>query len=135
MRFTIYPELPASDIRRARDWYARNLGLQPTRVNGEPAKAGAPIDEDSELLYETGTATFGIYRSDHAGGNRATAARLVVDDFDYAIGELRSRGVVFEDYDQGDDFRTVDGVLTSPDGERTAWFTDSEGNILALGSL
>jgi hypothetical protein len=32
----------------------------------------------------------------------------------------RARGVIFEDYDLGDGFRTVDGVLTSPDGERTA---------------
>jgi len=27
-----------------------------------------------------------------------------------------------------------DGVLVSPDGEKTAWFKDSEGNILAIGS-
>ena len=26
------------------------------------------------------------------------------------------------------------GALVSPDGEKTAWFKDSEGNILALGS-
>lgn len=26
------------------------------------------------------------------------------------------------------------GVLISPDGEKTAWFKDSEGNILAIGS-
>ena len=36
--------------------------------------------------------------------------RLVVDDFDAARAELLSRGVVFEDYDHGPDFRTVDGV-------------------------
>jgi hypothetical protein len=47
---------------------------------------------------------------------------------------LLSKGVVFEDYDFGEDFRTVDGVLVSPDGEKTAWFKDPEGNILALGS-
>jgi hypothetical protein len=87
------------------------------------------------LLYGTGTATFGIYRSERAGDNSATAARLVVDDFDAALDGLRSRGVVFEDYDLGDDFRTVDGVLTSPDGQQTAWFRDSEGNVLALGSI
>jgi len=135
MRFRIHPELPASDVSRAAEWYAEKLGLEPTLVNGEVAIVGAPIDPDTELLYETDTAKFGVYRSDHAGSNQATAARLVVDDFEAAFGELRSRGVVFEDYDPGDDFRTVDGVLTSPDGERTAWFKDSEGNILALGSI
>ena len=59
---------------------------------------------------------------------------MVVDDFDAVRADLASKGVVFEDYDLGPDFRTVDGVLTSPDGERTSWFRDSEGNILALGS-
>ncbi|MCP5029635.1 MAG: VOC family protein, partial [Actinomycetia bacterium] len=69
-----------------------------------------------------------------AGRNEATAARLVVNDFDAVFAELGKRGVVFEAYDYEDDFRTVEGVLVSPDGEKTAWFKDSEGNILALGS-
>jgi catechol 2,3-dioxygenase-like lactoylglutathione lyase family enzyme len=135
LRFTIHPELPARDIERAHAWYAQKLGLQPVTVNGEPYRPGDAIDVDSELLYETGTARFGVYRSDHAGRNLATAARLVVHDFDAALAELRARGVVFEDCDLGDDFRTADGVLVSPDGEKTAWFKDSEGNILALGSI
>jgi catechol 2,3-dioxygenase-like lactoylglutathione lyase family enzyme len=134
MTFTIHSELPATDIRRAQAWYAERLGLQPVLLNGEPYNAGDRIDAESELLYRTDTATFGIYRSDHAGRNLATAARLVVGDFDAAFRELKSRDVVFEDYDLGPDFRTVDGVLVSPDGEKTAWFKDSEGNILAVGS-
>lgn len=134
MRFTIHPELPAIDIARAHAWYADKLGLEPVTVGGEPYRVGDAIDPDTELLYETATARFGVYRSDHAGRNLATAARLVVDDFGAAFSELRSRGVVFEEYDLGPDFRTVNGVLTSPDGERTSWFKDSEGNILALGS-
>ena len=51
-----------------------------------------------------------------------------------AHAELMGNGVAFEDYDFGDDFRTLDGVLVSPDGEKTAWFKDSEGNTLAIGS-
>jgi hypothetical protein len=66
--------------------------------------------------------------------SQATAARLDVAGIDAAFAELRSRCGVFEDYDLGDDFRTVDGVLVSPDGEKTCWFKDFEGNILALGS-
>ncbi len=134
MRFTIHPELPATDVARARTWYSQKLGLAPVTANGEPLAPGEPIDSETELLYETDSAKFGVYRSPHAGRNQATAARLVVEDFDAAYTELRSRGVIFEDYDLGDDFRTVDGVLVSPDGEKTAWFKDSEGNILALGS-
>ena len=111
------------------------LGLEPVRAGGEPIEPGSPIEAETELLYDTGTARFGVYSSAHAGRNLATAARLVVDDFDAARNELLARGVRFEDYDLGSDFRTVDGVLVSPDGERTSWFKDSEGNILALGSV
>ena len=135
MDFIMYPELTASDINRAAAWYRDKLGLEPVMHGGERIASNAmPADFDSQLLYETGTATFGVYESDHAGKNRATAARLVTSDFDAAFAELAERGVVFEDYDFGDEFRTIDGVLTSPDGERTCWFKDSEGNILALGS-
>ena len=135
MEFTIHPELPASDINRAARWYRERLGLDPVKHGGEPIPQGEmPQSFDSESIYDTGTAKFGVYESAHAGRNRATAARLVTTDFDAALRELKGRGVAFEDYDFGDDFRTIDGVLTSPDGERTCWFKDSEGNILALGS-
>ncbi len=121
MEFRLYPQFPASDIDRARAWYSEKLGLD-------------PVEDGEELFFDTGTAAFGVYPSDFAGTNKATYARLVVTDFDAARAEMLSRGVVFEDYDLGEDFRTVDGILLSPDGEKTSWFKDSEGNILAIGS-
>lgn len=134
MEFAIHPELPASDINRAATWYREKLGLEPVLHGGEPVEEGE-TRFDSELLYDTGTARFGVYESWTAGRNEATAARLEVADFDAVFAELKANGVVFEDYDAGEDFRTVDGVLVSPDGHKTAWFKDSEGNILALGSV
>ena len=134
IRFTIYPELSATDIDRAARFYREKLGLEPVLCGNEPIPPGT-TEFDSELFYDTGTAQFGVSESWAAGRNEATAARLVVEDFDAAFAELRGNGVVFEDYDYGDDFRTVDGVLVSPDGEKTAWFKDSEGNILAIGSV
>jgi len=53
-----------------------------------------------------------------------------VKDLRAEVAELRKRGVVFEDYDFGE-ARTVDGILDDEDG-MTAWFKDSEGNVLAL---
>lgn len=135
MEFTIHPVLPAHDINRAARWYKDKLGLQPVKHGGEPIPPGDhPEHYDEELMYDTGTARWNVYESAHAGKNQATAARLVTSDFEATFEEMKRRGVVFEYYDFGDDFRTVDGVLTSPDGERTSWFKDSEGNILALGS-
>jgi catechol 2,3-dioxygenase-like lactoylglutathione lyase family enzyme len=135
MEVIIYPELTASDLARAHAWYAEKLDIHPVRHGGEPISPGEQLEViDSELLYEIEDARFGIYQSDHAGENLATAMRIVVSDFEGFHGRLATNGVVFEDYDLGEDFRTIDGVLTSPDGERTAWFKDSEGNIIALGS-
>lgn len=131
--FTIFPELTATDINRAARWYKEKMGLEPVLHGNEPIPPGTD-QFDSQLLYDTGTARFGIYESWAAGRNEATAARIVVSDFDDAFAKLKANGVVFEDYDFGDDFKTVDGVLVSPDGEKTAWFKDSEGNILAIGS-
>ena len=133
MEFITYPELPAEDINRAAAWYKQKLGLEPVLHGNEPIEPGTTKFE-SELHYNTGAARFGVYESFTAGRNEATAARLVVTDFDAAHAELVANGVVFEDYDFGGDFRTVDGVLVSPDGEKIAWFKDSEGNTLAIGS-
>ena len=117
----MYPQLPAADIDRARASHSEKFGLE-------------PLEDGDELFYDTGTAAFGVYPWDHAGSNEATYARLVVAVFDAARAHLLSRGVVFEEYDLGEDYRTVGGVLVSPDGEQTSWFKDSEGNILAIGS-
>jgi catechol 2,3-dioxygenase-like lactoylglutathione lyase family enzyme len=133
MEFTIFPELPATDINRAARWYREKLRLEPVLHGNEPIPPGT-TEFESSLHYDTGTARFGVYESWAAGRNEATAARLVVTDFAAAHAELLANGVEFLEYDFGDDFRTVDGVLVSPDGERTAWFKDSEGNILAIGS-
>lgn len=134
MQYVMIPQLAASDVTRARNWYLEKLGVEPVVANQEPYQPGQHIETDTELYYDTGTAKFSIYRSDNAGTNLATAVRLVVDDFDAAHAELVSRGVVFEEYDVDEEFRTVDGILVSPDGEKTCWFKDSEGNILAMGS-
>jgi catechol 2,3-dioxygenase-like lactoylglutathione lyase family enzyme len=140
LEFTIHPELPALDINRAAAWYREKLGLEPVLHGNEPIEPGT-THFDSELLYDTGTARFGVYESKHAGKNLATAARLVTQDFDSAHAELLANGVVFEIYDIEEHFHEDagtpywdQGALVFPDGEKTAWFKDSEGNILAIGS-
>ena len=113
--------LPASDLARATQWYSEKLGL-------------APVEEsEGAAWYETGGARFLLYQSTFAGGNQATAATLSTSDFDSAMARLREVGVSFEEYDLGE-IMTEDGVVTTPDGTRVAWFKDSEGNILSIAS-
>jgi hypothetical protein len=93
------------------------------------------------LQYDTGTAQFSIYYTPHAGNNKATAVRLLVGDFDTAHAELLARGVTFDTFDidilnepDGTPY-WENGALISPDGEKTAWFQDSEGNVLSIGTV
>ena len=118
----IRPSFPASDLERAKRWYSEKLGLDPVRE----------LDY-GDVEYQTGGVRFLIYQTELAGTNEATAASFVVDDFDEVIASLRTSGVLFEDVDFGEFDATVDGVIESPDGSnKSAWFKDSEGNILSL---
>lgn len=121
MNATLVVTLPAADMDRARGWYADKLNLEPVEIS-----------ENGDTWFELGGLRFLVYQSQFAGTNQATAAGLQVDDFETAMMELKGRGVTFENYDFGDDFRTVDGVFTAPDGAKIAWFKDSEGNIFGV---
>ena len=123
MDTTMYPTLPAADMARARAWYHDKLDLDPVEEMG-----------DGSLWFAMGDGRFLVYPSRFAGTNQATSATFMPDDFDQAMMQLRSRGVVFEEYDMGENFRTIDAVLEMPDGMRAAWFKDSEGNIIGMDS-
>jgi hypothetical protein len=56
-----------------------------------------------------------------------------VKDIADTVAELRRRGVRFEEYDFPG-LKTVDGIADLG-YEKSAWFRDSEGNLLALGEL
>ena len=115
--------LPASDIERAKDWYSRVLQNEPVETT-----------EEGSYWFDLGGTRFLVYSSQFAGTNQATAAGIEFDDVEAAVADFRSRGAVFEEYDFGDDFRTVDGILTTPAGTRLAWMKDSEGNILGIAA-
>jgi catechol 2,3-dioxygenase-like lactoylglutathione lyase family enzyme len=114
--------IAASDLGRARTWYAERLGLKPTS------------EIEGVLIYRCGSSDFTVYLTEFAGTARNTVAVWRVPDIRAEMAELRRRGVVFEDYDFGE-WRTVDGVMTDPDGSMAAWFTDSEGNVLGLAQV
>ena len=115
--------LPASDIERAKAWYSSVLHLEPTEIT----KSG-------DVWYEVGGTRLMLYPSQFAGTNQATAVNIRVDDVEVSVAELKARGAVFEAYDFGDVFRTVDGIATSSAGEKMAWLKDPEGNLVSIGA-
>jgi len=113
--------IPASDLERARNFYADTMGLTPTQEFGGEA-----------LAYRTASGTaFNIYRTDYAGQAGHTIAQWHVDDIESEVHDLKAKGVTFEVYDMPGVL--WDGEIASIEGlGRAAWFKDSEGNIMCV---
>lgn len=116
---TLIPMLAASDLARAKAFYADKLDMKP---------ADGP---EGVLRYEYGDSHFLVYPSEFAGTNKATAAMWEVDNLESTVTALKERGVRFQEFEM-EGVSMDDSILTSPDGIRAAWFFDSEDNILGL---
>jgi catechol 2,3-dioxygenase-like lactoylglutathione lyase family enzyme len=120
--------IPAKDLQRAREFYADKLGLQPVE------------ERPGGLRYRCGSGHFSLFQSAGGASGGHTQMAWEVDDIEATVETLRSRGVVFEEYDLPG-LETVDGIAEVAGnypsrggvGERAAWFKDSEGNVLGLG--
>ena len=114
--------LPAADVQRARQFYADKLGLMPER------------EDAGGLFYRCGDgASFLIFPSAGSASGTHTQLGWTVDDVEAEVAQLKGRGVVFEEYDTPD-LRTVNGIAaTGP--VKSAWFKDSEGNLLGLAQF
>jgi len=111
--------IPVADLARARKFYEQKVGLQP-----KEEYAGG-------VIYECGKGSwFFMYRSPGAGTSKASTAFWAVDDVAAEVAELKARGVVFEEYDTPQ-IKTLSSIATGG-GAKTAWFKDTEGNILAV---
>ena len=110
--------LPASDIERARKFWHDVFGHSPMRT-----------DLGGDFYFIGGVGVM-VYESQFSGTNRATAFTLLTDDLDRDMAALRAKGIEFHEYDMPG-IKTENGVVDM-DGERGAWFDDSEGNIIAL---
>jgi catechol 2,3-dioxygenase-like lactoylglutathione lyase family enzyme len=118
----VYASLPAADFDRAKAWYREKLGLTPVQEMGGGAS------------YRVGEGTgFFLYPTQFAGTARNTAMGFETTSFDADVKDMRSKGVVFEEYDMPG-LKTVDGVAEF-EGIKAAWFKDSEGNIIALNEV
>jgi hypothetical protein len=83
------------------------------------------------VIYECGKGSWVfMYPSPGAGTSKASTAFWAVDDVVAEVAALKARGVVFEEYEMPG-IKMVDSIVTAG-GAKTAWFKDSEGNILAV---
>ena len=115
----IVPYIPVTNVARAREFYEVKLGLKP-----KEEYAGG-------VIYECGGGSWVfMYPSAGAGTSKASTAFWAVDDVVAEVRELKAKGVVFEEYDMPG--IRMENSIASAGGAKTAWFKDSEGNILAI---
>jgi predicted enzyme related to lactoylglutathione lyase len=110
--------LPARDVARARKFYENTVGLIP-----KEEYAGG-------VIYECGVSEAFLYPTPNAGTSQASQAYWEVEDVEAEVAELKARGVVFEEYDWPG--VTMKNSIATAGGAKTAWFKDTEGNILAI---
>ena len=79
-------------------------------------------------IYECGGTEVFMYPTRNAGTSKASQAYWQVDDVEAEVAELKARGVVFEEYEG----MAMRNSIATGGGAKTAWFRDTEGNILAI---
>ena len=107
-----------TDSAGARSFYEAALGLC---VVDENAYA-VVFDAHGTMLRVTAVAEVA-----HPG---CTVLGWRVTDMSKAVSRLESLGVVFARYEGME--QDAHGVWTAPNGDRIAWFTDPDGNVLSL---
>ena len=110
--------IPVREVSRARNFYEKTVGLKPKQEY-----AGG-------VIYECGGTEVFMYPTTNAGTSKASQAFWQVADVEAEVAELKARGVVFEEYDMPG-VKTKNSIATGG-GAKTAWFKDTEGNILAI---
>ncbi|MGB3027725.1 VOC family protein [Paradevosia shaoguanensis] len=110
--------LPAKDLKRAIAWYEDKLGLRPVR------------QDEYGAAYNLGGTDIFLYVTDFAGTAQHTLLSFDSPDLVADMAELRSKGVVFEEYDLPG-LKTVNGLVEFG-SVKNAWVKDSEGNILGF---
>ena len=89
--------LPAQDLERARAFYADKLGLEPVE------------EREGGLRYVGAAGEFALFESAGAASGDHTQMGWEVEDIEATVTDLRSRGVVFEEYDTPG-LQTVEGI-------------------------
>jgi catechol 2,3-dioxygenase-like lactoylglutathione lyase family enzyme len=118
-RAPVMTMLPVKDLERAREFYVNKLGLE-----------AEGLAADGKFVVRANGTKFGLIPKPEGTKAEHTAVGFEVNDLPAAIKTLKSRGVVFHDYDFPG-FKTVDHMIVLGT-DKAAWFGDTEGNILCL---
>lgn len=117
-RYPVYAVLLSTDLDETREFYQEKLGLEIIR------------DDETAIVFRSGDTELSVTLSSTGTADSQTQAGWRVDDLVSEIVELRSRGVVIQDYDMPD-LKTVDGIADIGFA-LIAWIVDPHGNALGI---
>jgi predicted enzyme related to lactoylglutathione lyase len=107
----------SNDIQRAKEFYAKVLGLEVTDEN------------DILTLHLAGGGRVVIYPKEGHEPASFTVLNFPVEDIDQAVDALAKAGIQFERYEG---FQQDERGIMRDDGPPIAWFKDPAGNILSV---
>jgi catechol 2,3-dioxygenase-like lactoylglutathione lyase family enzyme len=110
--------VPTLDSTHARDFYENKLGFQ------------FVSDDQFALIMQAGDNMVRIAKVEKFTPAHYTVLGWEVTRIEDEVRALSARGVVFEKYPFAQDQAT--GIWTTPNGDKVAWFKDSDGNVLSL---
>ena len=96
---------------------------------------GLPLPEDTPfaLVFDANGTMLRIQKVKTLTQAGYTALGWHVGDIHEAMGALLNRGILFERYPGLP--QDEQGIWTTPDGNKIAWFTDLDGNTLSLTEI
>ena len=116
---TAFSGFSVDDIRKAKEFYGRTLGLEVSESHG------------LLKLHLAGGTTVLVYPKPNHAPATFTILNFPVDNVDKAVDELTKRGVRFEIYNERKLKTDKRGVFRG-EGPTIAWFKDPAGNILSV---
>jgi catechol 2,3-dioxygenase-like lactoylglutathione lyase family enzyme len=119
----VHATLPVADLAKAKAFYLDTLGFDDIETENEGAV----------MINAAGGTRFILFATPNPQRGGHTQLGFTVDDIEAEVAGLKSRGVVFEEYDMPG-FKTVEGIATTPP-TRAAWFIDPDGNTIGLVQL
>jgi hypothetical protein len=113
--------IPIVDIPRAKEFYQDKLELNLLQ------------EMEDGLIFEAGNETkLYLYKRPGTKADH-TIASFEVNDVVSEVQHLKTKGVVFEEYDTPD-LKTENSIHYT-EHYKSAWFKDTEGNILAINQM
>ena len=111
----VVPTVAVTDLDRAKGFFGEQVGLALLEETPFALRFGA--GKGTQLAVRRGQPNVG-----------QTVAHFEVDHLDAVIGDLVSRGVVFEEYEAP----KTTNFIAQIGPARAAWFKDPDGNIFGV---